>query len=516
MKILKRIFFIVYLLFVGMNVSTVNAAQVVNVEYIHKLITQTWQIDVPYFLENAKMVANMEYLLKVVDRANEILNGRETSSYGTDAQYATKQVVDTVATIDAVNNLIVKQLNSVFFITTTSSTSSFSFKISAAGEYTIDWGDGNIDEITKTDTTTKTYSHTYARSGEYIIGLGGKATLYNSNTTTAAVSFNANKNIAKISGSLGEVFSTLANGGQPRFYQTFYNCTNIKSNIPENLFAGVTGQPVSNMFDNTFYGCSGFTGEIPENLFAGLNGSPQPFVFYRVFEGCSGLTGEIPGNLFAGIQGAPAQSMFYSAFAICSGLTKIPENLFAGIQGKPAQQMFQSTFWGCSGISEIPENLFAGVQGEPAYGMFQTTFHLSGIESIPANLFAGIYGRPATFMFNGTFSYCPKLKTIEGPLFSRINGAPADFMYQAIFENSTELSGEIPLGMFGTFTSNTAMTNMFVNAFYNCSKLTGPSARMPDGTYLYNYFNTASSAARDMYYNCTGLSDYSSIPTAWK
>jgi hypothetical protein len=59
---------------------------------------------------------------------------------------------------------------------------------------------------------------------------------------------------------------------------------------------------------------------------------------------------------------------------------------------------------------------------------------------------------------------------------------------------------------------------MFNATFNNCSKLTGESALMPDGTtHLYEQFPTASGADCDnCYYNATGLNDYSTMPSAWK
>ena len=451
---LKRIFLAILLLFT--SYVPAHSAEIVNVEYVHSLIKKVWNIDVPYYEDSLKYAANMEYLLKAVDKANEILNGTPTTDYG-NSEYATLYAADTVATIDAVNRLIEKQDKSSFYITTTPTTSSFDIMISAAGEYTIDWGDGSIDEITKTDTTTKTYSHTYDKAGEYIIGLGGKATLYNSNTTTAAVSFRNNKNIVGISGSLGEVFSTLSDGTQPRFYQTFYGCSGLTGEIPADLFAGVQGAPASGMFQYTFSGCSGLT-SIPEDLFAGIQGAPASYMFWGTFKDCYSLT-NIPADLFAGIQGAPVGGMFQYTFSGCSGLTSIPEDLFAGIQGAPASYMFRETFYGCSGLTgEIPADLFAGIQGAPSKAMFYNTF----------------------------------------------NGCSG-------------LTGEIPLGLFGNFTSKTPQSDMFYNTFNGCSKLTGPSARQPDGTYLYDYFNTATTKnVGGMYTGATGLSDYSSIPSAWK
>ena len=448
------------LLFAGANINYANAAQVANVEYIHLLIKQEWGIEVPYYPENAKLVANMEYLLMVVDRANLMLNGEATSSYASDPVYATKQAVDTIAVNQAVETLIKKiDLTPKFFITTTPDTSSFSFKISAKGTYLIDWGDGNKETITKTNTTSTTYSHTYDSAGEYTIGIGGEATAYNTSTSTAAISFRDNTNTAGISGSLGAIFGTLSNGTNPRFYYTFYNNTNLTGEIPADLFAGISGAPASFMFRYTFSGCSGLTGNIPENLFAGISGKPATSMFHRTFSGCSGLTGSIPENLFADISGTPAQSMFDSTFNGCSGLTgTIPENLFAGISGTPARYMFSSTFNGCSGLTG----------------------------TIPENLFGNISGTPAGYMFEGTFSGC------------------------------SGLTGEIPLGLFGNLT-NSPQYSMFSNTFYRCSGLTGPSARMPDGTYLYDFFTgETTSHVKDMYSGATGLSDYDSIPDSWK
>ena len=436
---------------------------------------------------------------------------------------------------------------SAFYITTTPDTSSFSFKISAAGKYAIDWGDGNIERITKTNTTETTYIHTYDSAGEYTIGIGGKATAYSTSAETAAVSFLYNGKIAEISGSLGKVFSTLSDGTQPRFYRTFEGCSGLTS-IPENLFAGISGAPASNMFSNTFYGCSGLT-SIPADLFAGISGAPASSMFSGTFSGCSGLT-SIPENLFAGISGAPASNMFSNTFYGCRGLTSIPADLFAGITGAPAEYMFLYTFSECSGLTSIPADLFAGIQGAPVTGMFYGTFYrctdLTG--EIPADLFAGIQGAPAEKMFYNTFNGCSSLTSISKGLFAGIQGAPAiamfaytfygcsgltgkipeglfagitgspaSYMFENTFYGCSGLTGEIPLGLFGTFTSNTPQIDMFLNTFNGCSGLTGPSARQPDGTYLYDYFNTATSShVGNMYSGATGLSDYSSIPAAWK
>ena len=284
---------------------------------------------------------------------------------------------------DIINLYAIWQTEPEFSVTTTelSNNTLFSFTIYAAGTYYIDWGDGSeIEIISKESVGSQTISHRYQKAGQYTIGILGQATSYN--PLLSAISFSGNKNISRISGSLGAIFGTLTDrvnsdgslkpNAQPRFNSTFYNCTNLKGSIPENLFAGVSGAPMASMFYRTFYNCSGLTGSIPENLFgrtlsdgtyAGISGDLETTMFAETFSGCSGLTGNIPENLF--------------------GRT-LPDGTYAGISGDPESSMFARTFYGCSGLTgNIPENLFgrtlpdgtyAGISGEPALNMFVATF----------------------------------------------------------------------------------------------------------------------------------------------
>ena len=399
-------------------------------------------------------------------------------------------------------------------------------------------------------------SDQYAVNMRYLLGmvdianarLGGRAKGYPTDLT-GAITFNSTKNLAGIGGSLGEVFPTLADGSQPKFAQTFKDCTNLTGNIPEDLFAGVSGAPVTAMFYDMFSGCKGLSGDIPAKLFSGISGAPVDYVFFNTFNGCTGLTGSIPENLFAGISGKPAIYMFAGAFSGCTGLTgTIPENLFAGISGAPAGHMFENTFGGLTGVTgTIPENLFVGVVGAPADNMFSNTFsRCTGLTgTIPANLFTGISGRPASAMFWNTFSGDTGLSGIGGALFAGISGAPAQFMFfntfngckgltgsipvglfgnlsggsaeymfQSTFENCAGLTGEIPLGLFGNLSGSSA-NSMFGSTFSGCSGLTGNSAQNPDGTPLYDVFPTATSAETGNMYRGTCFDDNDSIPDAW-
>jgi hypothetical protein len=263
------------------------------------------------------------------------------------------------------------------------------------------------------------------------------------------------------------------------------NLTGISGSIISILGGsnGVTRiTPAVSMFDYMFFSCK-FLTTIPSGLFSGIQGAPAARMFYYTFYGCAGLTGTISADLFSGISGAPATYMFGSTFSGCSGLTgTIPAGLFSEIQGAPATYMFYSTFYGCTGLTgTIPADLFSGIQGAPAESMFGSTFYgctgLTG--TIPADLFSGIQGAPATSMFYQTFYNCSKLTGIGQNFVGVITGTASQ---------------------------------MFYYTFYGCAGLIGESAKMTNGTKIYTLTSTMASC----YKNCTGLSDYASIPSGWK
>ena len=451
----------------GGVVRPAHAAEIVNVEYIVGFVKNKWDVDVPYEEEEIHWAANVEYLLKVVDYVNGKLNNGEKTNYG-ESEYATKEVVDTIAANQAIRTLIKKKdtgcpANTFCFTPAESNGNEFKFWIGAKGTFYIDWGDGRIDTIEKTEFGLQEISHEYAdAAANHTIKLSGRATEYAPPmagldlNSLAIVFVDVNEGtmmeLSSIDGCLGCVFPTLANGAQPVFYGTFMEQQQLKT-LPSTLFNGITGAGSPAMFYGTFMGCVGLE-SVPDKLFGELSGAPAMYMFTETFSGCAGLE-SIPENLFAGIQGAPAEAMFSTTFHGCSGLTgPIPEKLFAGIQGAPAADMFSSTFSGCSGLTgPIPEKLFAGIQGAPAEGMFSTTFmNCSGLESIPEHLFDGI-----------------------------------------------DTSGKYRNAMFG-------------ETFLNCTSLTGSSARI-NGKYLYEIWPDA--YLQYTYEYATGLSDYDCIPYDW-
>ena len=475
---MKRLLFAIFCI---LCCGVCNSAQIVNVEYIHKLIEQEYGITVPYNsnLTNPQVAANMKYLLTTIDAANSILNGEQITDYG-NSEYATTVATDTVATIKASETLI-DTSKFVFNVITKNNINTFSFNISAAGTFYIYWGDNTFQTINKQNTESETITHNFSKANKYKIRIGGKATAYNTSGTVPAIQFI--NNVQNIEGSLGQIFSTLSDGTQPIFYNTFSGC-GLSGMIPETLFKGIIGQPVDNMFSQTFQ--------------------------------YTNIT-QIPDGLFADIQGTPTKALFNGTFKN-TAITNLPENLFSGIKGVTQQNTFHNTFNACSKlVGPIPENLFASIYGQPAGGAFERMFanctNLSG--PLPPKLFAGIKGKPSS-AFSQTFYNCKKLTgEIPEKFFGEISGETSGFMFWGTFNGCSGLTGTIPENLFGDIYGS-AKGYMFLNTFTNCSGLTGPSAKI-NGQYLYEIWPDATNVqVGSMYSGATGLTDYADIPSPWK
>ncbi len=245
-----------------------HAAQIVNVDYVHKLIAQKWDVSVPIKANSPMQAVNMKYLLTAIDVANEILNGEKTTDYG-NGEFATLQVADTVATIQAVDTLIQKTIEYKFFMdidmdevnygcldlgSPEDSVSVIGLDFSAAGTFYIDWGDGTTETIKKTDTENISYFHDYGTtSGVFTIKIGGKAIDYSDDYPVFYLNGRYDRcsrledGLVRIDGSLGAIFGTLADGSQPIFSDIFF-ATGLRGGIPENLFDGIHGDLVDGMF----------------------------------------------------------------------------------------------------------------------------------------------------------------------------------------------------------------------------------------------------------------------------
>ncbi len=102
----KKYFSIFNIIFAITLPVTVYSGQIANVEYIHNKIKNSHNIDVPINpLASPTQIANVEYLLCAVDKANEALNGEKTTDYCHQSG-AIPQVVDTVAVNTAISEKI--------------------------------------------------------------------------------------------------------------------------------------------------------------------------------------------------------------------------------------------------------------------------------------------------------------------------------------------------------------------------------------------------------------------------
>lgn len=241
----------------------------------------------------------------------------------------------------------------------------FGFRISAAGTYYIDWGDDSeVEVIVKDNTNMVTYSHPYSTGGVYNVNMSGQATQYSSGSV-AAISFSQNKMLTKIDGSLGKIFGTLSDGSNPIFYQTFYMCTALKSEIPQNLFDGISGNAPDWMFRSTFEGCTQIYGQIPDGLFGDINVNGVKYCFFNTFYKCSGLTGTIPADLFSGASGDLVSNMFVGTFRSCSGLTGyVPYDLFENINTASFKSGLMKNIFADTGLdTSCPANMYKYTTG---------------------------------------------------------------------------------------------------------------------------------------------------------
>ena len=548
-----------------------QAAQIANLDYVHKSIQQKWDITIPIKADSPMQAANMKYLLTAIDVANEILNGEKTTDYG-NGEFATLHAADTIATNQAVDTLIQKPIEYKFFLTTTS-TNSFSFKISAAGEFYVDWGDGTVETITKPDTTDTIYSHNYDTANTYTISIGGQATVYNTSISTAAINFYVGSNtsaketnvkkIASIDGSLGAIFGTLADGTQPRFYQTFCNATNMTGSIPEYLFGNISGTVQTNMFYRTFYNCTSLSGPSAringqylyeiwpsatssrvEDMYYNAKGLSDYLHIPVAWGGLGATTNEYPSapsdavydfyltttsdtDVFA--MQISAAGEFYidwgdgkSEWVTKSDTTKMGFGHKYASKGAyniklGGQATAYSTSTSTAAISfyvnpsqqkiasidgslgAIFGTLSSGTQKQPRF--YKTFSGASNMTgSIPENLFAGISGAPAMYMFCDTFKDCRGLTSIPDGLFAGISGTPAYSMFQSTFQGCIGLTS-IPAGLFAGISGKPA-GNMFDGTFEGCSGLTGA---IPAGL----FGNLTGAPASGMFYytfdDCSGL-----------
>lgn len=328
----------------------------------------------------------------------------------------------------------------------------------------------------------------------------------------------------------------------------FNNCTSLKE-IPSDLFSKC---PNMKNMGKCFYGCTSLTGSTPKywNIFSRSMGS-------NCFYDCTGLTEykeyRIPTSWglvlpstylvydISNSSGAYNEIKLVNLSDDISSITILndpdrtseirpgsslpdqrwytptsPENptkLYVKIIFKNVSESTNAVFQGCTSLTSIPADLF------DCWTILKnannTFMGCSGLTSIPGNLFSKCKNINSAA---GTFSGCTGLTSIPDNLFSASGNNLTNV--SNCFYGCTQLTA-LPEGLF----NDNAAINLFNYCFYNCNKLTGnaPYRQMATKVYYWNRgtyktefpFEGQLTGTR-CFYGCTGLTQYSTIPTGWK
>ena len=176
----------------------------------------------------------------------------------------------------------------------------------------------------------------------------------------------------------------------------------------------------------------------------------------------------------------------------CANLNLIP----GGAIGLNRVTVFNNTFRGTA-LTSIPSDLF---QYASAAEQFVDTFSFTSITSVPNNFFDN---SPNVTIFNSTFNACLSLVSVPNELF-RYNTQVINF--SSAFRNCRTLTN-IP-----TFQYN-PLVSTFANIF-NMSSTTNGSSNW--GTVEALWDREPEPLGINAFNNCTGITNYASIPVNWK
>lgn len=372
---------------------------------------------------------------------------------------------------------------------------------------TINWGDGNSEQIAETiNTAAGMKFHTYAKPGNYYISIKGNVAQINNNLTK-----NANKpGIVEVIqwGQLGLTSLSNAFTGDTKLVQVavpeqgaftavatadnmFYGCTALTT-IPEGLFSdGGNITTIAYLFNK----CTALE-SVPETLFANLS---KVTTASSLFSSCTKLE-SVPATLFA--QNTEITNLS-SAFR-ATGLKSVPEELFkgltavtdmsalfqesTGLETIPANLFNDQTavvgigtmFKGCTGLSSIPETLFASLS---EVANMSSLFSLcSSLENLPKDIFRNMSKvKSAGYLYEGcvrmtefpNLKYCTSLTTVPAIWkdCKALVAAPADYFPESVssstsaaymFSGCTALTS-VPEDLFKDFTGTTIISEMFLN-----------------------------------------------------
>ena len=162
----------------------------------------------------------------------------------------------------------------------------------------------------------------------------------------------------------------------------------------------------------------------------------------------------------------------------CGNLEALPDMLF------PSAERLQQCFKGCSSLRELPARLVAS--GASLRELQETFADCTSLTVLPETLLSGCHG---LLRLVSTFAGCSSLTALPSALF---DGCPALTDVEGAFMNCTALSGESPFTV-----------------------VDGEKVHLYERSVHQEHFAPVSKYIL-CFYACTGLSDYTDIPAAWK
>jgi hypothetical protein len=180
----------------------------------------------------------------------------------------------------------------------------------------------------------------------------------------------------------------------------------------------------------------------------------------------------------------------------CGNITSIPASgtMEVGYDGLSEMVSFAGFMRG-TGITTIPTDIF---QSSPLAQTFTDSFSFTSITSIPSGLFSS---NPLASVFSGTFNGCQSLSSYPLNLF---DACPNAINFSSTFRNCRALTQPLQ------FTFNTQVTT-FGNIYNMVSTTNSMSGTAP--TLWLRVPEPLGTAA---FRNCTGLSNFASIPVNFK
>ena len=315
--------------------------------------------------------------------------------------------------------------------------------------FTVDYGDGTIAEITSFDDEDR--SHTYQTAGTYDIKITGLCegwSFYNVGDSAQnliqikqwGVTQAKHIDFANCTNLSGQIPTPVKNSFTTveSFRLLFYNCTNLNSQIPENLFYNAKNAiTLRNAFNY-----SGVTGNIPENLLSYCT-KVENVAF--LFDGSKNITGNIPENLFSNCSNLKT---VYGVFKETSVTGTIPEKLLYNCQNL---NNVGELFGECSGITgSIPEKLFINCPNiTSAYATFEECTGLTG--TIPENLFIN---QTQIKSIQGCFRNCTGLSDSQIRIVSK-NITKAEQFCEGV---NAKVTAYVPRGTAASFSGTSNVT----------------------------------------------------------